>query len=62
VRDKLALANLPIGIKALGSSPRKRGKTGGTADVPVTSGGLTFVAGDGAFSDEDGILVVRPPS
>jgi regulator of ribonuclease activity A len=60
VRDKVALASLPIGIKALGTNPRKSGKSGsGEADVPVTFGGLTFAAGGLVFGDEDGISCDR---
>jgi regulator of ribonuclease activity A len=67
VRDRLALAGLPIGVKALGTNPRKSSKTGaGEADIPVTFGGLTFAVGESVFSDADGILVVgreqRPKS
>ena len=60
VRDRLALAKLPIGIKALGTNPRKSSKAGtGESDIPVTFGGLTFAIGERVFSDEDGILVIR---
>jgi regulator of ribonuclease activity A len=59
VRDRLTLAELPIGIKALGTNPRKSSKEGtGELDVPVTFGGLTFAVGESVFSDEDGILVI----
>jgi regulator of ribonuclease activity A len=59
VRDVAALAELPIGIKALGSNPRKSGKTGaGEVDIPVTFGGVTFVPDDALFSDADGILLL----
>jgi regulator of ribonuclease activity A len=59
VRDRLALAKLPIGIKALGTNPRKSSKAGtGEVDVPVTFGGLTLGVGEYVFSDEDGILVI----
>lgn len=59
VRDVDALAGLPLGIKALGSNPRKSGKTAaGEVDVPVTFGGVTFAPGDTVFSDADGIVVV----
>jgi regulator of ribonuclease activity A len=45
-------------VKALGSNPRKSGKTGvGHVDVPVTLGGLTFHPGEWLYSDEDGLLV-----
>ena len=61
VRDSVALAELDIGIKALGTNPRKSAKTGaGRRDVPVEVGGVTASPGDLLFSDEDGILFVTP--
>jgi regulator of ribonuclease activity A len=61
VRDVVALRELDLGIKALGSNPRKSGKAGtGERDVPVTFGGVTFHPGAELFSDDDGILVTRP--
>jgi regulator of ribonuclease activity A len=60
VRDVAALRELDLGIKALGSNPRKSGKQGtGERDVPVTFGGVTFHPGAELFSDDDGILVTR---
>ena len=60
VRDVAALRRLDLGIKALGSNPRKSAKTGaGERDVPVTFGGVTFHPGAELFSDDDGILVPR---
>ena len=59
VRDVAALATLPIGIKALGSNPRKSAKTGaGDRDVVVAFGGTTFQPGDTLYSDDDGIVVL----
>ena len=61
VRDVVALRELDLGIKALGSNPRKSTKTGaGELDVPVSFGGSTFHPGHRLWSDEDGILVTRP--
>ncbi|MEV5552168.1 ribonuclease E activity regulator RraA [Nonomuraea wenchangensis] len=61
VRDVAALRDLDLGIKALGSNPRKSAKTGaGERDVPVTFGDAVFHPGAELFSDEDGILVTRP--
>jgi regulator of ribonuclease activity A len=63
VRDVTALRELPLGIKALGSNPRKSGKTGaGELDVPVSFGGVTFSPGDAVFSDEDGVLLLAAPT
>lgn len=60
IRDRVTLGTLPIGVKALGSNPRKSSKTGaGEADVIVSFGGVTFKPGAMLFSDEDGILVER---
>jgi regulator of ribonuclease activity A len=58
VRDSVALAQLDLGIKALGSNPRKSGKNSvGEVDVPVEFGGVTFQCGNWLYSDEDGIVV-----
>ena len=59
VRDASTLRTLDIGIKALGTNPRKSAKVGaGERDVVVSVGGVDFVPGDLAFSDDDGIVVV----
>lgn len=61
VRDASTLRTIDVGIKALGTNPRKGTKTGaGERDVEVTFGGVTFAPGDVAYSDEDGIVVVSP--
>jgi regulator of ribonuclease activity A len=61
VRDASTLRTLDIGIKALGTNPRKSTKIGaGERDVPVEFGGVTFTPGDTAYSDDDGIVVVTP--
>lgn len=59
VRDASTLRTLDIGIKALGTNPRKSTKSGaGERDVPVTFGGVTFVPGEIGHSDDDGIVVL----
>lgn len=59
VRDSAVLRTLDIGIKALGTNPRKSTKTGaGERDVPLTIGGVTFHAGEVVYSDDDGVVVV----
>ena len=58
VRDTLALAQLDLGIKALGSNPRKSGKLAtGQVDVPVEFGGVRFAPGMWVYSDDDGVVV-----
>ncbi|MEV0895192.1 ribonuclease E activity regulator RraA [Actinoplanes sp. NPDC049802] len=59
VRDVAALRELPIGIKALGSNPRKSGKTGaGRRDGVIEFGGCRFTPGAEVVSDDDGIVVL----
>ena len=61
VRDAATLRTLDVGIKALGTNPRKSTKTGeGVRDVAVEFGGVVFVPGHIAYSDDDGIVVVAP--
>ena len=63
VRDTSALRGIDLGIKALGTNPRKSSKTGaGERDVTVSFGGVTFVPGDIAHSDDDGIVLVGAAS
>lgn len=63
VRDSTALAGIEIGIKALGTQPRRSGKSGlGEVDVPVSFGGATFMPGAELWSDDDGVIVTRSPS
>lgn len=58
VRDSAILRTLDIGLKALGTNPRKSTQTGsGEKDVAVEFGGVTFTPGDMLYSDHDGIVV-----
>jgi len=60
IRDRVALSRLNLGVKALGSNPRKSSKTGsGEADGVVSFAGVTFTPGRTIYCDEDGILVER---
>ena len=61
VRDAAVIGTLDIGVKALGTNPRKSTKTGaGERDVPIELGGVTFSPGDVLSSDDDGIVLVAP--
>lgn len=61
IRDRVALAETQLGIKALGSNPRKSAKDSvGAVDIVVEFGGVTFTPGAILYSDEDGILVQNP--
>jgi regulator of ribonuclease activity A len=60
IRDRQALGGISLGVKALGSNPRKSSKLGeGEVDVVLTVDGVTFSPGVTLVSDEDGILVER---
>lgn len=60
VRDSAALATMPLGVKALGTNPRKSRKDGvGEVDVVLSFGEVRFRPGARLFADEDGILVQR---
>ena len=58
VRDVAALREIGLGLKALGSVPRKSAKTGaGESNGPVAFGGARFVPGRWVYCDEDGVVV-----
>jgi regulator of ribonuclease activity A len=59
VRDTAVLANLELGVKALGSIPMRSVKRGeGVVDTPVAFGGVVFVPGDRLHADEDGVAIL----
>ncbi len=59
IRDSATLSRLDLGIKALGTIPRKSAKAGaGAVDVPVTFGHITFRPGDMLYADDDGIVLL----
>ena len=58
IRDAAAIGSMTIGLKALGTNPRRCAKTGvGAVDVPVAFGGVIFTPGAHLYADEDGIVV-----
>lgn len=57
-RDVDALAELDIGVFALGCVPVKSVRRGeGQLNIPVTFGGVTFRPGDHVYADRNGIIV-----
>jgi regulator of ribonuclease activity A len=59
VRDTAELADMDIGIKALGTCPMRTLKRGeGLRDAPVAFGGVVFVPGDILHADADGLAVL----
>lgn len=60
IRDSAVIATIDIGVKALGTNPRKSVKKGaGDRDVPVTFAGITFTPGHYLYADTDGIVVSK---
>ena len=60
VRDRAAIAELPLGVKALGSNPRKSAKAGtGEVDVELVIDGVTVRPNAMIWCDPDGILIER---
>lgn len=58
VRDRHEIEALALGVKALGSNPRKSAKDGvGVRDIPVTIGNVEFTPGAVVYADEDGVIV-----
>ncbi|AFR30848.1 MULTISPECIES: ribonuclease E activity regulator RraA [Micrococcaceae] len=60
IRDREAIARLPLGVKALGSNPKKSAKTGvGEVDVQLVIDRVRIQPGVMIFCDADGILIER---
>ena len=58
IRDSEIVDTLDLGVKALGTNPRKSAKTGaGERDVMVEFGDVVFEPGSWLWSDEDGIVI-----
>lgn len=62
VRDSVALRQIDLGVKALGTNPFRSTEHGiGTSDAIVSFGGVSFTPGYWLYSDDDGILVSAEP-
>ncbi|MGY0219290.1 ribonuclease E activity regulator RraA [Endozoicomonadaceae bacterium StTr2] len=62
IRDVDVIAELDLGVQALGTHPMKTDKRGiGDVDVVVTFGGVTFKPGDYIYADNNGIIVSPQP-
>lgn len=58
IRDSADIAEMDIGVKALGTHPRKSVKRGvGESGVAVRFAGVDFMPGSHLYADEDGIIV-----
>ena len=59
IRDSAVIATLPLGVKALGTLPRKSDKRGlGETQVPVSFAGVAFHPGDRLYADADGVILL----
>jgi regulator of ribonuclease activity A len=59
IRDAVEIDGMEIGVKALGTVPRRGERTGaGEVDVPVHFGGIAFTPGHRLVADEDGVIVL----
>jgi regulator of ribonuclease activity A len=63
IRDSEEIRGIPIGLKALGTHPRKseKGLHTGHRDRPVTFAGVTFKTSQWLYADADGILISDVP-
>jgi len=58
IRDVDAMAELDLGVQALGSIPLKTEKRGiGDYNVELEIGGVTFTPGEFVYADNNGIIV-----
>jgi len=58
IRDRRTIADIPIGLQALGTVPQRSIKGGvGQRDLPVHFADVTFTPGHFVYCDEDGVIV-----
>lgn len=58
IRDSVVINDIEIGIKALGTNPKKSVKKGaGDRDIPIQFGDVIFTPGIWLYADEDGVLL-----
>ena len=60
IRDSVEVGEIPVGVLALATCPKKSNKEGrGDYDVQVSFGGATFNTGDYVYADPDGVIVAE---
>lgn len=58
IRDSAEIEAMDIGVRALGTMPRKSRKGGvGEVGVPLQFAGVRFTPGEYLYADEDGIIL-----
>jgi regulator of ribonuclease activity A len=61
IRDRVALRELTLGIKALAAIPRKSERRGeGQSQLPIEIAGVACHPGDRLVADEDGVIILDP--
>lgn len=62
IRDSVVIATLGLGVKALGTMPRKTERRDqGLRDVVIELGGVSIAPGDWLAADADGIVIADHP-
>ncbi|MET0065009.1 MAG: ribonuclease E activity regulator RraA [Candidatus Thiodiazotropha sp.] len=63
IRDSREIAQMPLGVMALATNPRKSVKRGaGEVGGSLTFQGVDFHPGEWLYADEDGIVVMDNPA
>lgn len=58
IRDSAAIAQMDLGVMALGTYPLKTVKRNeGQSDITVSFGGIDFIPGHHLYADGDGVIV-----
>jgi regulator of ribonuclease activity A len=59
IRDVAEIDSMQIGVKAVGTCPRRGSTRGdGGIDIAVSFGGTTFLPGEWMVADDDGVVVL----
>lgn len=62
IRDSQDIGQMPLGVLALATNPRKTVKLGvGEVDIVIQFAGVTFRPGAYLYADEDGVVVSEQP-
>lgn len=60
IRDSAQINSMNIGIRALGTSPKKSEKKGvGKRDLNISFSNVKFIPGHHLYADEDGVIVLE---
>lgn len=62
LRDVEDIANMPVGVMAMGAIPRKTDKRGeGRANIALHFAGVTVKPGDYLYADGSGVILAKEP-